>query len=387
MRRFTRKAIIEAPGTQNGNTTGNLHYDATNGVYYICNDSAATPVVNLLPAWRAKKIKAVAYQAAVVEVPKVHIIGRVEETIVGGTRYSFLLGSDIENQEGAVKGMKKYGYLAPTPTTAPNSAALAQVYTALASKINDDTASNYITAKLLTKITFEAVAAITSGMVVGEYIFQGASLGTNETWKGRIAFVDPTWSATTGQVVWVYDEVGTYTVTNSAVLKKGTTTGTAISSASGAASTRVAAQALGTIDNAGYYPGNPNSRRGEAALFIATGFTSAVSEVSRTAVYSKGVGSDMLRRVPIFNFATQELAGNAAGSSEGDAGFLLNALPVSGSYYYQILVDVETDPSDNVLTGYAQKEITQYEIWVKQDSATSVGTNPAALKDALVALL
>lgn len=387
MRNMTRKVLLESPGTQNGNTSGNLHYDSTNKVYYICADSSANPIVNYLPGFPANKIKAVTAYASQAEVTKVHIIGRSAETIAAGTRYSIMLGNNGEVSEGAAKGLKTYSYTAPTPLTTPASAALAQVYTALANKITADNANNYCTAKALTKIVFEGVAAVTSGIVVGAYIFQGATLGTNETWKGRVAYVDTTWAATTDQVIWVYDEVGTYTVTNSAVLKKGTGSGTAISASSGAASTRTAAQALAIIDDAGYFPANPHPRKGETSVFVTAGFTTATAEISRSAVYSRGIGSEMLKRVPIFAYGTQELVGNADGTGVGDATFQLNALPVAASTYSQIVVEVQLDPSDNVLTGYAGSDLLHYEIWSKEDSVGTPGTNTAALTAALVALI
>lgn len=381
MRLMTRKVLLNTVAA----SSANLKSDATARHYYICVDNTANPLVNLLPGIPYGKIRAVSTAVSVAEVTKVQIIGRATETIAAGTRYALKLGS-LAKKEGASTELQTYAYTAPTPLTTPAASALAQVNTALVNKINANY-DNYVTAKLLTKVTFEAVAAVTSGMVVGEYVWQGATLGTNETWKGRIAYVDPTWSATTGQVLFVYDEVGTQTLTNSAVLKKGTSTGTAISAAAGAASTNTPGQAIGLIDDAGYFPADPNPREGETSAYIGGGFVTASVEVSRAAVYSQGVGADMLKRSPIFNWGTQELAGNANGTGVGDASFLTSELPVSGTFYRQTTIDVELNPSDNVMTGYSKGEILRYELWLAQSGVGATTGNDKDLTDSLIALV
>ncbi len=378
MREMTRKALLETIAA----SSANLKVDTAAAIAYVCNDNTANPIVNLLPGFPTGTVKAVTAYPAIAEVTKVHLIGRTVEVIAAATRYAVSIGSNTKNYEGSAQLLSKYAYTSPTPLTTPAATALAQVNTALAAKINADTNTNDVTAHLVSKITVTGAAALAyATLLAAGFVKVGATIKQGTSWTGKVAYIDPTWAASASQVILVYDETGTYAsgtaVTNS--------NDDAISTT--AASTRVADQALAIIDNAGYFPANPHTRQGETAVITTGGFTTASSEVTRPAVYSQGVGSDMLKRVPIFAYGTQELVGNANGSGVGDATLQLNQLPVAGSFYRQVVIDVAHAPSDNVLTGYAGGEILRYNLWLKQDSITVNGTNNDALLASLVALI
>jgi hypothetical protein len=380
MRKHPKVALLETVAA----SYANLKDDSTNGIYYLCTDNTASPIVNLLPGIPYKSIKKVTSKAANAEVTKVHIIGRTAETIAAGVKYSVLIGTNTKNYEGAAEGIKTYGYVAPTPLTSPAASALAQVYTALAAKINADTNTNNVTAKLLTKIVVTGTAKLVYATAVSEgFLTVGATIKQTTVWTAKVAYIDPTWTNAASQTIWVYDVAGsgafatTTAITNS--------NNAAISTTDEATST--AAQALALIDNAGYFPPNPNPRQGETAVFVGPGFVSATAEISRSAVYSFGVGSDMLKQVPVFAFGTQELVGNADGSGVGDATLQFLTNPTSGSFYTQVLIDCSKSVAETVLTGYTEGEIIQYTLWLKQTNVSTQGTNNTDLIAALVALI
>jgi hypothetical protein len=347
----------------------NLKDDTTD--YVVCLDNSANPLTAVLPRIKKGSILGINYQASQAEVRRIHALGHNgDEVIVASRRYRVIIDHLDATVESARRGTeRRYATLAPATLSGNAATDRSNVYTDLVTKINNDY-SNYGTGYLMNKITAVGAAGITSGMVAGDTIFQGATLAA-ATWTGKLAYINPAWSAAAGQIICVYDETGTFAVDGE--IKKGTGAGTAITNVAGGDHSKVASQGLVFVDDAGYYR-TPNELRPGKSILWAQSFVTAVVAITNQGAYSIGIGTDLLAMKAVFNLRKNDVL-------SGNADFTFDIDPVAGQTYELATIKVKADSIEALSQGVESREV---ELQLYMDETT--GANVTALKAALSAM-
>lgn len=261
-----------------------------NGQYLICEDNAVDPLVPILgpvPYGVTENLIEVLPQAEVRQLMVLDNGFTGKEVIVAGQRYRIEIGNDGEKYETAWKGPFIFAYTAPVPLSMDDAINRAQVYTALANKVNAHAGVN-ATAQLLVTLDFTLGDATDGTPAVGTVITQAgtlvAGLVTNIDITGgafdpagdaagsiTIAITGDVSLLNAGAVAWTFSTDGTLTQTNA---------------------TLVVGTGLAILDNAGYFISSKD-RVGRSWVETTQGFATAIFAETVSAVYSQGIGAEL----------------------------------------------------------------------------------------------
>lgn len=350
-----KKGIIN---TLLGDSGANVALAAATGTLpalaYICSDAASTggnpwtlvgnPAVIFppIPYGSVTKIEKIVSAA---EVRQIAVLGIDTEVIVLSTRYKIEIGNAAERYEGAATPLQPYAYTSPAVLSGNAQTDRNNVYTVLNSKIN--ARNNHVTSYLMYVVAFTtggSVGGAHKNFVIGEVVTQETSFATAQV----AACVITSGTMADGNAagnIYLYNITGTW----SAAAKY-------IEGADGAGKTNckvttnaaLAIQGLVIVDDAGYYPSNPSMRRGPSSVITSYGFTLAhfdvgvstatteATKIGLTGVISRGIGAHLLTDVPTFNADKTDYA-------SGDASFVVNAAPVSGTNYTQLNIHISSN--------------------------------------------
>jgi hypothetical protein len=387
-----RKAIINTAAASGANVLSVAASGPYPGAVVICADNTATQPVEYLPpitkgtcAWATKTVS----QA---ENPQVAIIGMDTEVIVASTRYKIEIGSFFEKYESYSKLMGVYAYTSPATLSGTAQTDRDNVYTVLNTKINADS-RNHVTSYLLYKVAFTlggnaGGGAGTDQPVPGTTITQATSSVTAVI--GAVEVTSGTWDGD--------DAAGNIYLYNVSAVGSWLAASTASTYGTNGTLTTAAALAingLAIVDDAGYFPAYPQTRKGFSNVMLTDGFATAQVDVGirstdtlltgtatgvyrgEVGTYAIGIGSDMATRIPSWN-ETKDM------TVTGDARLQLNATPDTSKTYTLFRIAVDVSPTDNVLTHYGGVGPFIYEVWVNEDSGrTNVDAFETALESAL----
>lgn len=351
------------------------------GACIICVLNTVTPPVEILPPIWKDEVVSVKYLSSQAEVVQQVVVGRLEEVVVASERYQISIGNEVQKSESGKQALWRYNYVAPATLTGTAATDRSNMYTALNTKINAD-ARNNTTSYLIHSVAF--TVGDTALLAVGEVITQATSTAT-----AVVVAVD-----VTGGNITAGNAVGTIylrTVTGTWQVGSLVSTGGTSSGVITTAALLTENQGLVIIDDANYYPPRPLTRRGISTIVMTDGFATATLElgiatlaagttgmtIGVIGLYSRGIGSRMILDVPSFTPDKVYL-------TEGEAPFILNAAPDAAKTYRTYLIELNTKPSDNVLTGYTKGGLVRYELFAEEDSGlTNVGDFNTAFTAAL----
>lgn len=425
-------------------TGTNVLVDASVGAYYIGSNvisqgagsayiptSTPTAVSSLteMPLMKGT-VKAVSYEASQVEVAQGVFLGvnattKAQEVINANQQYKINVDIFGEKYETYNKGLRTYGYKAPSNLTGTADLDRANVYTALANQINADT-KNYLSASLVSRVAFTTGASSTgstafanaSGTNVVVYGSAGVQTTSNATLN--IAYLVITSGTIAGGdaagFAYVYNVVGTWSSASKVTTFTDAVTSEDIVITTAAALT--AGQGLFIADDAGYFQpaAKPSSmvafqlsRYGASSIFApATQNSGTYLNVSttvgtspnlttttnttniepvwilaepitvRTAVYSKGIGSVMAKTAPLFYYTGEEII-----SGDGFQIIAFGGDIDSTKTYTKCTIQVESKASWNGLTGGSESKYLEYVIYADE----SDGTKLTAFKTGLTYLI
>ena len=378
-----RKAILNAVAASGANVADVAADGAYPGAVVVCENKTANPLKEFLPPITKGTCMGATKQGSQVEVVQIGVLGLDEETITASTRYKIELGNFQEKYESHSKLLGVYAYTSPAILSGNAQTDRENVYTVLKSKINSDSHNN-VTAYLLKKVAF--TTGSTALPQVGEVFTQATSNATV-----KLAAIEVTSGTITGGdaagTAYFYELTGTWSA--NALVSTGGTSGGKITTHAA-----LSVSGLVIVDDAGYYPAYPGTRKGKSSLYATTGFDDAKFDVGvrstdttlavggtgwlrgRDALYSMGIGSRMLSDVPSF---TEDKNKKVSGS----AGFILNALPDASKTYTRFRISVNVNPTDNVLTHYGKIGPYVYELWADESNSTNLNNFESALENAL----
>lgn len=336
----------------------NVVKDTDMNIASIVDDGAlVVPFVN-------KDFSAIAIPAAAENQQA--IVMALSGSLAVSKKYSVIRES-LPLEKPSYLAVKRYSYMTPS-AIGDQSIEKGNLITAIAAKINADVASHAV-AGVVAKVTFDLAAGgvtIINSSLMGSWIYQGAALAT-ATWKAQIIKkASGDYATGSGKEIWVINQSGAFSTTNSDVFKIESTT---ISEVAGAANAIADQAELGILENAGYnltvaYPG--------PARWMMTYTTNeVVITITQAGLVSRGNGTVMLA-----NKVTYTIDGifHRTGQPENDFD---NADPDGAKTYETIIISPKYALADHGAT----VPIIQDEIILYADDSN--GTNLTALKSAL----
>ena len=380
-----RKAIINTLGAAGANVANVSASGAYPGACIVCTDNTLNPLVEYLPPITKGTCVRATKLASQAEVVGISVIGMEAETIVASTRYKIEIHCPKEKYMSQHKEPSIYAYTSPAILSGTAVTDMLNVYTILAAKINADT-SNHSTAHLMYKVAF--TGGTTALPQVGETVTQSTS-----TITAKIAAVEVTsgnFTATNAAgTIWLYDfsAIGSWDATSETLT--GGTSGAVVTTA--AALTH---SGLVIVDDAGYYAASPSQRKGANSVNVTQGFTTAKVDIGqrstdttllvggtgllrgRPAVYSNGIGTEMLTRIAAYHADKMDYV-------SGDADLILNEAPVAGRTYTEFRIVVNGKPIQEVLTGYEKVGEYVYVLYASEVSGANLTNLETALETAL----
>jgi hypothetical protein len=416
-------------------TATNSYYVGSNVVsvgastYGVTSPATAVAPLTEVPLPRGS-VKTVTFQSSATEVQQGVFLGvnattGAQEVINANQQYKIM--SDIfgEKYETYNKSIRNYGIKAQTNLTGSADLDRANVFTALANQINADTL-NYMSASLVSRVAFTAGASGTGAtalanasgtnvVIAGSAGLQATSLATANIaylviTSGTIA------AGTAAGYAYVYNVSATWSATSYVTTFTDAVTSENITITTAAIPT--AGQGLYLLDDAGYYQPSsaptsmvsfqlsrygastvfaPATQNAGAYISVATtvgtspNLTTTTSStninpvwsiaepiVVRAAVYSKGIGSSMIKSDPFFYYTGEEIV-----SGDGLQMIAFGGAIDTTKNYTRCVIEVEARGSWNGLTGGSESKYLQYVIYADESN----GTNLTAFKTALTALI
>ena len=350
---------IEAAGAQ-------IITDATVREWSIV--TLSTNKENLIGPIRYGKGVRVEYFAPVREVRQVVLIGcsTSKETIVASTRYRVSIGNPEATYETHRSTPAPFAYTSSSTLSGTAATDRAVVYRALRDKINAY-AGIYATAYTLTYAAFTggtSAGDAATNFVVGETVTQETSNLTAKVAKCTITSGTFAADSAAGNI-WLYNlstETG-WLETAKTLTAAGTAAATILTAATTNCvvtvtnATTVHATGLAIVDSAGYFISDLN-RGGKNYVGVTQGFVTDTPEVAIAAVYSMGIGTTMLSRMPVFDPSKQDLI---SGSLEYD--FQNGKLPTAG-YTYDKCVITTSDGDEDALAGRTDPSEREYVLYL-----------------------
>lgn len=380
-----RKAIINTLAATGGNVADVAAAGAYPGACIICADNSANPLTEYLPPISKGTCVRATKLASQAEVVQIAAVGMDLETIVASTRYKIEILCPKEKYMSQHREPSVYAYTAPAILSGTAATDRLNVYTVLMNKINADSINN-CAAYLMYKVAF--TTGSTALPQIGETVTQETSGVT-----AKIAAVEVTSGNFTANnaagTIWLYDfsAIGSWSAA-SKTLTGGTSTAVVTTNAA------LTHTGLVVVDDSGYFPASPAQRKGANSVQLTQGFATAKVDVGqrtadttllvggtgllrgRKAVYSNGIGTEMLTHIPAFHADKQDYV-------SGDAELILNAAPVAGKTYTLFRIVINGFPIKEVLTGWSENGEYVYELYADESDSTNLTNFETALESAL----
>lgn len=346
----------------------NVNDDATALQYCICTDNTAavlTPVLPPIPYGKTKSLTSVNSQSELVQYTVLDAKATDKETIVASQRYRIEIGNPDDKYETKPSGTKVFSYTAPAVLSGTPATDRANVYTALAAKINAY-ARLGASASIIHAITFTGGAVEPSpdtvvtqgtsgvtGRIVKVILTGGTWAGSNAAGTAYVAFMSDPAAFLGTAVALTWTGGGTLTQTNG---------------------TLVQATGLAIRDDAGYYI-SFKGRAGVNYVGATQGFVNQF-EIVRAGRYAVGIGSVMAALGTMqYDHAKMDLL-------QGDIDYeLINsgAFDPAKTYRKYIIEMVKGDVDTKAFSSIESE--SRFVLWVDESN----GTNLTNFHNALVA--
>lgn len=264
----------------------NVVADAENGILYFVDNGVFKGKVNLTG------YKAAAY-ASQAEKVQVKFIDFTAKDLVISTRYTLFrepgMNSVVVNQNFKTQ---RWNYTTPDVIAVQATEKL-NLIDAIVAKVNADNTAR-ATASRVKALDVELIAGGVTALgtaYAGMWVFQGASLAA-ATWKAQIVKLTGGYSAAAGQTVYVANESGAFSATNSDTIKLDDGSATVLTNVAGGGQTEADYTALAIVEDSGYLL--LQTYQGPANWFMTSPAGYEVSnETSQAGVIPRGIGSVM----------------------------------------------------------------------------------------------
>jgi len=284
----------------------------------------------------------------------------VPEVITASTRYRIEIGNPDDKYETHRRFPSVHAYTTAANLSGTASTDRANVYNALADKINGY-ATNNATAYPLTVVDFTlgtSTGDAFTNFIVGETVTQETSSETARVARCTITSGSMATDDAAGKI-WLFDrsaDAPTWLETLK-TLSAGGGTGESNCVVSQTNATTVYDQGLAIEDSAGYFI-STIGRAGANWVGATQGFQTAVAEVSLAPVYSMGIGSVMAQLVPRYDHSMQDVV----------SGFLEYELQDGDAFdvakTYRKYVITVRDGDEDAMAGEPQAADTQVILYV-----------------------
>jgi len=318
------------------------------------------------------------------EIPHTMLIGGATvEVIAAATRYSI----DIWNPDATYESMRRkpmrYSATSPAALSGDAGTDRLNVYTSLVNKINA-VAENNVTAYGLTKFTYtggSSVGDAATNYAIGEIVTQETS---SITWQvAACSIATGTFAAdnATGSL-WLYNPSTLTSFETGAKLMPagGTRAATVLlplrTNCTCTATFVAHYQGIVLVDDSDYFLAK--NRGGANRAAVVAGFATATATTIIAYQYSIGIGTDMLKRLPIFDIGNQAII---SGTLEYD--FQGGSLPVAGGIYRRFVFEVK-DGDEDALDGRKVETLKHYILWMDHSNSNYTDDVKTAL-DTVVA--
>ena len=358
-----------------GASGANVNDDTTAEQYCICTNNALSTLVPILPPVPYGKTKSLVIVNSQTEQVQYNTLDAfngtdgTKETIVAGQRYRVEIGNPDQKYETKPWGLKVFSYTAPAVLSGNAATDRANVYTALAAKINAYSRLG-ATAGVIHSVTFtlgaveptvdtvvtQGTSSVT-GRIVKVTLTGGTWAGSNAAGTVYISFMSDPDAVLSTNVAWTWAGGGTLTQTNATLVK---------------------ATGLAVRDDVGYYT-SFKGRGGINDVISTQGFSTNSFVVSRAGRYAIGIGSVYASLGAMqYDHSKQDLL-------EGDVDLeLINSGAFDAAKTYRKYVmeiedgDVDTRAFSSIASG------RRHVVWVDESNGTNLGTFDTAIKAAVI---
>lgn len=288
-----------------GNTAAQLKDDTTGEQYVVCKLNSADPLDAVLPPIKYGSMVSVKSAIPQAEVSQILLVGYgTDETVVASTSYKTRLTQLLRRKKGDTPVTFPYSYTSPAVLTGTAATDRHNMYSALATKINNHT-TNYVSAAVLYKVAYTGG---TDGAGTATDITCGET-GTQETSTetASIAGITITSGTLAGNdaagfiYLYSFSDLSSWLATSKTI-----TMGTSLIVVTTAA-TPTAGAGLVVEDDAGYYGANPSVRTGASNFETLENFETAVVTTGLAFAYSRGIGSRMIQDVPVMTIGGDDV--------------------------------------------------------------------------------
>ena len=343
--------------------------DGSGGTYAVTSAPEA-----VIPPIEKGKVLDVQKISATAEVTQIGVIGINPETIVAGEPYRIFESFVGKTKESDSRGNENiFTAVAPAALTGDADTDRLNIYTELASKINNYGKSN-LTAKLLTKVEVTAAGNLDE-VTVGTKVFQTDDDEDAATFAGYVAYVPDSWSGSVE--LYLYDVTGTLNDSTDNSLQVGdyvSGDGSTLEDIStDVEAVATSGQGLILIDKSGYFWNPSTISRGGASVLWTSGFVDDEIVIVRDAVYAQGIGSVIAKFLPQYSLDKRN-----ALTGDHELVFLGDDLDTSKNYDV-ILVKVAPSVDVEGISQMTKNMEVVYELYVDN----STGANVTALVTAL----
>lgn len=280
----------------------------TNEWGFVKTSAAKELLLGMYPTGKLLRVDSI---DPVAEVKQIVAIGAdtTPEVITASTRYKVEIGNPEQKYETHKQVAYVSAYTSAANLTGTASLDRANVYTALAAKVNNY-AGNNATAYTLTVADYTlgtSTGDATEAFIVGETVTQETSGNTARVAKHTITSGTFAGDDAAGKI-WLFDvEKSGWLETAKTLTAAGTVAGVSTNLVVTVTNaTTVHDQGLVIEDDAGYFTSSID-RAGMNWVGATQGWTVSTSEKILAGVYSIGIGSTMLALMPTYDHSKQEV--------------------------------------------------------------------------------
>ena len=331
---------------------GNVLTDTATRLWHITDAALVTQYSDILkPIPFEATNRKLHYLPSVAEVRQRVLLGRIEETILPSTRYKMQISNIFKQDQTAHTSPFPYAYTTPAALTGSADTDRYNLWYALAAKINAY-AGNNVTAILVSRVAY--TVGNTHLPVAGEVITD------NGGHTATVAYVETSgaWAGAATGYIWLYSPSATFVAGAATFSGTGTATLSAVPTDG---------QAMIIVDDAGYYS-QITGRNGISQVSLVESFTTSTSEVVVVGVVSRGIGTDMLKLVPVFDRFGQDIVNDVDGDQN------TSTAPTAGKTYAKVMFSFDLPVDASGLMGFPQIAAVQEVIWLDETTPADVAS-------------
>jgi hypothetical protein len=358
---------------------GNVLTDSAARLWHIVKTALVTQYDDVLyPIPFEATVRKSFKLASVAETRQMVALGQTAETILASTRYRVGINNMFLKDQSAAKNEMVFAYTSPAVLTGSADTDRYNVWYALAAKVNAYTTDN-VEAFLMHKVAFtsgnsgtSATAFSTaSGTNVVTYGSPGVQTTGGATFKVAACTTSGVFTGAATGTMYIYDIKTSAGVSDpTAFIASAVNTVTDPITAENITFTVAVAvtqgQGMVVVDDAGYYS-QITGRTGISTVTLDEGFTTSTAVIQCIGVYSRGIGTDMLAIVPVFDRFGADIVNDVDGDQ-----YMPGFTPAAGTTYTKCMLVYDVPVDRTGLMGTPQINQVIQVIWLAETTPADV---------------